>query len=179
MSRTLPLAALIAGLLFATTARADAPKFNEVASLSMAIKPSKAVRGQAVEVEFTITPKEGFWTYPLVQPSGSAIANRLRFDKDEKELVYPPVSEVKEPPGAEEKPDGMNVLYYPGPAPRTWRFKIVVSDDARFGKKKVTLGRKSQFQVCNSANCAYTDPDELPTAELEIVDDGRSLKNPA
>ncbi|HJZ59173.1 MAG TPA: cytochrome c biogenesis protein CcdA, partial [Gemmataceae bacterium] len=169
--RTLPLsfAALLGVALSAAPATA-ADKFSDLATASLKVSPDKAKPGDTVTVELTIAPKNGGWTYPFVQPNGSDYANKLRFPDKDPSLIYPPAKDVTDPP-AHMKPDGSGDLYYPEPV--TWRFQVRVAPEAQPGKVRVNLG-KSRIQACNTQNCIPAGPEEMPTAELEIVADRAS-----
>ncbi|MBY0514930.1 MAG: thioredoxin family protein [Gemmataceae bacterium] len=170
MSRPLPLAVLLALAVSAAPAAA-AERFSDLASATLTLSPSRAKPGETVTVTLTIAPKNGGWTYPFVQPNGSASANKLRLPdtKQDPNLVLRYPAAVADPK-AKQKPDGSGELYYPDPV--TWTFPVTVADDARPGKVKVHLG-KSRIQVCDAQKCLAADTDEMPSAELEIVDDGR------
>ncbi len=159
--------ALFATLVLVGQASHAAETFSDLATATLKVTPAKAKPGDTVKVELTITPKNGGWTYPFVQPNGSLVKNSLRLPKDP-DLIFP---ESLEDPPASMKPDGSGDLYYPNAV--TWKFDVKVADSATPGKKTIDMGR-SRLQACDEQKCIPAGGAELPSAELEIEAGGRS-----
>jgi thiol:disulfide interchange protein len=150
-------------------------KFSQVADINTEVVPAKAKRGETVTFKVTVTPKPEAWTYPI-KPEDPKQIEKNKFtlsDKPSDLILVVPVADPSEPkphkkPRDEDKPQGPQDQYYPGPV--TWEFTAVVSPKAKPGT--TTVGLDSLFthiQVCTKDTCLFAKT--FPTATLEILNE--------
>lgn len=146
---------------------------HDIADVTFEVVPPKAKRGETVTAQLTIVPKKGAYTYPFF-PKDPAQSSKNDLGKLSVTADYVFLPGVTDPPGAKEKPrevdPGKTDQYYPELVPTVWKFSVVVPKAAAAGKKVLTLGDGTRLQVCNESNCFYLSRDELPKAELEVLD---------
>ncbi len=139
-----------------------AKRFEDAATVTMAVAPTAAKRGDRVTLTLTITPKPGYYTYPFNPPTKQLAVNVV---------VLPPglveaVGELVDPPGWKEKPGalpGTTDHYYP--AAVTWEIPVTVKPAASVGK--TTLGfAGSSLQVCQDSCFTLS---KLPSLDFEVL----------
>ena len=140
-----------------------AKRFEDVATVTMAVTPAAAKRGERVALSLTITPKPGCYTYPINPPTGQLSANSIGLPKPLVEAV----GEVTDPPGWKEKPGGLPGTidrYYP--ALVTWTIPLTVNPAAAVGKTTMNFPG-SNLLACNEVNCFPTN--KLPALDFEVL----------
>ncbi len=139
-----------------------AKRFEDAASVTMAVAPAAAKRGERVTLSLTITPKPGWYTYPINPPTKQLSVNSLKLPPGLVEAV----GEVIDPPGWKEKPGalpGTTDRYYP--AAVTWDIPVTVNRVAGVGKTSLTFAG-SALQVCQNACFTLT---KLPSLDFEVL----------
>jgi thiol:disulfide interchange protein len=136
-------------------------RFEEVAEITTKVEPAKAKPGDSVTVSFTVTPKDGAWTY-------TSAKNVFRLPESG-DIIFD--SKYDDPPGAIDGIDeeGMPAEKYI--AATTWTFKATVSPTATPGKKTIDLS-KTSIQVCVPGICLKSKKSSIPILELEVVAGG-------
>ena len=153
-----PLLLLLGVVALALTASAEefplklgggskARRFDDAATVAMKVTPAAAKRGERVTLSLTITPKPGWYTYPINPPTKQASVNSLALPPNLVEAV----GELIDPPGWKEKEGatpGTTDRYYP--AKVTWDIPLTVNPAAGVGK--TTMGfAGSSLLVCQDS----------------------------
>jgi thiol:disulfide interchange protein DsbD len=152
----------------------------DISDITFAFEPARAKRGETVIAKLIIAPKKDAYTYPFFpkDPTQSA-RNNLELPAPN-DLVFLPGT--VDPAGLKEKeraiePDKTD-QYYPDTKPPIWEFRVVVSPRATPGKKIISFGPGTALQVCRES-CIRITRDELPKAELEVLDADATNPNAA
>ncbi len=141
-----------------------AKRFEDVATVTMAVTPAAAKRGERVALSLTITPKPGWYTYPINPPLKTNLlsVNSLVLPTQLVEAVGPLV----DPPGWKEKEGatpGSTDRYYP--APVKWEIPLTVNPAAGVGKTTLTFAG-SDLLVCQEV-CFNLK--KLPALDFEVL----------
>ncbi len=141
-----------------------AKRFEDVTTVTMAVTPAAAKRGERVALKLTITPKPGWYTYPINPPPTTNLLskNTLGLPTQLVEAIGPLV----DPAGWKEKEGatpGTTDRYYP--ADVTWDIPLTVNPAAGVGKTTLTFP-ESILLVCKEV---CFDSKKLPALDFEVL----------
>ena len=151
-------------LTVAAPAPAQSAK-DAVRKVEAVFEPAEARPGQTVTLKITVKLADGFYTYPVVQPSpeGKYSTNAIVFPAGGP-VVF--VGETVDPVGPKaKKVEDYELLTYPGGG--TWVRKAVVAPSARAGATSTKV--KLKLLVCEEDRCFPPKTHELE-ATLKVLD---------
>ncbi len=162
------LIALIA--IAPVTFAADKPALPKgVEKVELTVEPAEAKPGQLVTVKLTVTLREGFHTYPLVQPDKAAesMVNKLEFPAAGA-LVF--VGDALDPASPDTKAEPLlgikSMLTYKGIV--TYERRAVVSPKAAPGSATVTIP-KFVLSICDKDSC-FPPKTLAPEATVKVLE---------
>ena len=145
-------------------ATTKAKRFEDVATVTMAVTPAAAKRGERVTLKLTIAPKSGWYTYPINPPPTTNLLSKNVLGLPTQ--LVEAVGELVDPPGWKEKEGatpGSTDRYYP--ATVAWEIPLTVNPAAGVGKAKLTFP-ESILLVCKEV---CFDFKKLPALDFEVL----------
>ena len=145
--------------------------FADVGEIAAEVFPAKAKPGEVVTLKITVTPKRGWYTYPMNVPTGQTGRNLLKPESNpEPQLrsLYI-VGAVDDPEGWIEKTSTdrapLKDRVYKQPA--TWILKAIVSPNAALGSQPVSFDGIA-IQICDTS-CLNAREADFPKLSLEVL----------